>query len=68
MIILLITLRMVAAQNLFYAVEEAWGEFTIFSKIQDCQIFINEEGKVLYQTNFNWKIGQIRNDIDLGTS
>ena len=67
MIILLITLHIVTAQNVFYAVEDVGSKkFTIFSKISQCRIFVNMENKVIYKLeNKKWKIGQITRE---GTS
>ena len=61
MIFLLITLHLVTAQNVFYAVEDVNSKkFAIFSKISQCRIFVNMENKVIYKLeNKKWKIGQI---------
>ena len=67
MIILLIALHLVTAQNVFYAVEDVGSKkFTIFSKVSQCRIFVNIENKVIYKLeNKKWKIGQITRE---GTS
>ena len=64
MIILLIILHIVTAQNVFYAVEDVNSKkFTIFSKISQCRIFVSMDNKVIYKSeDKKWKIGRITND------
>ena len=64
MIILLIIIHIVTAQNVFYAVEDVNSKkFTIFSKISQCRIFVSMDNKVIYKSeDKKWKIGRITND------
>ena len=63
MIILLITLHIVTAQNSYFAVDidNEGRNFTIFSKIPNCRVYVNKGLKVMYKLpNLNiWEIGQI---------